>query len=135
MAAGLLTDGGERFAHGLIAVAIAEDLPRTERERLHREAARALIAGHADGRLVACHLMECGPQADPEVSAYLQCAATNAARLGLPQAAAAYLERALDEGAPGDDRGKLLARLGTRGVRRRTAGRAPAPARGATRSA
>ena len=113
LAAGLLAGGGERFAHDLIAVVIAEDLARTERERLHREAARALIAAHADGRLVACHLMECGPQADPEVSEYLQCAASEAARLGLPQMAAAYLERALAEGAPGDDRGKLLARLGT----------------------
>ena len=45
LAAGLLGPGGERFAHGLIAGAIARRTsPRTERERLHREAARALMA-------------------------------------------------------------------------------------------
>ena len=109
LAAGLLAAGGERFAHGLIAAAIADDLARTERERLHRAAALALLAARADSRLIAGHLLECGPQADPAVSACLQ----EAARLAPPRAAAAYLERALAEGAPGDDRGQLLARLGT----------------------
>ena len=97
----------------MIAAAIVEDLSRTERERLHREAARALIDGRADARLVASHLLECGPQADPEVSEYLLTAASEAAARGVPRAAAAYLERALSERAPGDDRGTMLAQLGT----------------------
>src|SRR6185503_19395365 len=105
--------GGDRFAHGLIAVAIAEDLARTERERLHREAARALMDCDAEPGVIACHLLECGPQADPEVSDLLLRAAADAARAGVPRAAAAYLERALLERAPGDDRGRILARLGT----------------------
>src|SRR3954449_9565380 len=104
---------GARFAHGLIAVAIAEDLPRTERERLHREAARALMDCGAEPGVVASHLLECGPQSDPEVSELLLRAANDASRGGVPRAAAAYLERALEERAPGDDRGKILARLGT----------------------
>jgi DNA-binding CsgD family transcriptional regulator len=108
-AAGLLTEGESRFAHGLIAAAIADGLARTERERLHREAARALMAVRADCRLVASHLLECGPQADPAISECLQ----EAARHAEPQVAAAYLERALAEGVPGEDRGELLARLGT----------------------
>ena len=62
---------GERFAHGLIAAAIEEDLPGTECERLHREAARALMAGRADADVVASHLLQCGPQGDAEVSALL----------------------------------------------------------------
>ena len=113
LAAGLLDPGGDRFAHGLIAVAIAEDLARTERERLHREAARALMDCDAEPGVIACHLLECGPQADPEVSDLLLRAAADAARAGVPRAAAAYLERALLERAPGDDRGRILARLGT----------------------
>jgi len=113
LAAGLLASGGARFAHGLIAVAIAEDLPRTERERLHREAARALMNARADADLVACHLLECGPRADPEVSAHLVRAASAAAQRGAPHAAAAYLERALEERAPSDDRGQMLAQLAT----------------------
>jgi hypothetical protein len=111
--AGLLDAGGKRFAHPLIAAAITEELTPTERERLHREAARALMAVGADARLVASHLLECSPHSDPEVSEYLRSAAEAAIAAGLPQAAAMYLERALEERAPGDDRGKMCAQLGT----------------------
>ncbi len=112
-AAGLLGPGGERFAHGLIAVAIAGDLRGNDRERLHSEAARALMAGRADDDVVASHLLACGPQADPAMSALLVRAALAAARRGAPHTAAAYLERALLERAPGDDRGQMLAQLAT----------------------
>ena len=111
VAAGLLAEDGVRFAHGLIATVITDDLPCTEQERLHGEAARALMAVRADPRLIAGHLLRCAPQADPAVSACLQ----DAARIAEPAAAAAYLERALAECAPGDDRWTLLARLGTAG--------------------
>jgi hypothetical protein len=67
----------------------------------------------ADTKLVASHLLECGPQADPDVSEQLLRAASAAAEQGVPRAAAAYLERALEERAPGDDRGHMLALLGT----------------------
>jgi DNA-binding CsgD family transcriptional regulator len=113
VAAGLLAAGGERFAHRLIPGVIASDLARAERERLHMAAARALMAGRADARLVASHLLECGPQADPEISEQLRSAAGAAVSQGAPHAAAAYLERALDECAPGDDRATMLAQLGT----------------------
>jgi DNA-binding CsgD family transcriptional regulator len=112
-AAGLLGPDGERLAHGLVAAAIEEDLTGTECERMHREAARALVAGRADADLVACHLLQCGPQADPDVSGLLVQAAATAARRGGPHTAAAYLERALLEHAPGDDRGRMLAQLAT----------------------
>ena len=75
IAAGLLAEDGMRFAHGLIATVIAEDLRCTERERLHGEAARALMAVRADPRLIAGHLLRVRPQADPAVSACLQDAA------------------------------------------------------------
>ena len=113
VAAGLLGSGGARFAHHLIASAIGDDLPRGRRERLHRETARALMATGADDDSVACHLLRCGADADPEVSALLRRAAADAARHGAPHTAAAYLERALKERAPGDDRGRLLAELAT----------------------
>ncbi len=113
VAAGLLGSGGARFAHHLIASAIGDDLPRGRRERLHRETARALMATGADDDSVASHLLRCGADADPEVSALLRRAAADAARHGAPHTAAAYLERALKERAPGDDRGRLLAELAT----------------------
>jgi DNA-binding CsgD family transcriptional regulator len=113
VAAGLLGFGGTRFAHHLIASAIRDDLPGGRRERLHHEAARALMATGADDDSVASHLLRCGADADPEVSALLRRAAAEAARNGAPHTAAAYLERALSERAPGDDRGRLLAELAT----------------------
>ncbi|HEX6619407.1 MAG TPA: LuxR C-terminal-related transcriptional regulator, partial [Solirubrobacteraceae bacterium] len=113
LAAGMLDPDGESLAHGLVAAAVQEDLTGTECERMHREAARALMAGHAEADLVACHLLQCRPQADPDVSGLLVQAAATAARRGAPHTAAAYLERALGEHAPGDDRGRMLAQLAT----------------------
>jgi DNA-binding CsgD family transcriptional regulator len=113
LAAGLLAPDGDGFAHGLIAVAIAEDLAGTERARLHLEAARVLMASRADADVIASHLLQCGPQADPDVSALLRRAASAAEQRGAPHTAAAYLERALEERAAGDDRGRMLAQLAT----------------------
>ena len=113
LAAGLLDPDGEHLAHGLVATAVEEDLSGSECERMHRQAARALMAAHADPDLVACHLLQCRPQADADVSGLLRQAAATAARRGAPHTAAAYLERALQEHAPGDDRGHMLAQLAT----------------------
>jgi DNA-binding CsgD family transcriptional regulator len=113
LAAGLLAPDGERLAHGLVAAAVLEDLTRTECERMHHEAARALMAAHAQTDLVACHLLQCRPQGDPDVSAVLVKAAETAALRAAPHSAAEYLERALREHAPGDDRGRMLAQLAT----------------------
>jgi DNA-binding CsgD family transcriptional regulator len=111
--AGLLDAGGERFAHGLIAAAISEDLTRHERERLHREAARALMTSGAETDVIASHLVQCAPQGDGDVSGLLVKAALDAAGRGAPHTAAAYLQRALDERAPGDDRSWMLSRMAT----------------------
>ena len=117
VAAGLLVRdlsayGADRFAHCLIASAVVSSLSRGERERAHRAAARGLLATGADDELVAGHLLESGPNADPAVSASLSRAASAAAERGEPHAAAAYLERALQERASGDHRGRMLAQLG-----------------------
>jgi DNA-binding CsgD family transcriptional regulator len=112
-AAGLLAAGGKRFAHDLVAAAIGEDLAPAARERLHRETARALMAAGADSDTVASHLLQCGPQDDPEISQLLRRAAAAAASRGAPHTAAAYLERALCEHAPGDDRASMLTQLAT----------------------
>ena len=71
------------------------------------------MAARADADVVASHLLQCRPQADAEVSGLLVQAAATAARRGAPHTAAAYLERALHEHAPGDDRGRMLAQLAT----------------------
>jgi len=112
-AAGLLAIDDDRFAHRLIAAAIRDHLPGTERERLHREAARALIGCGASAEVVARHLLRCRPRSDPAVSDALTRAAGAAVKRGAPETAAAYLERALEERAPGDERGQMLAQLAT----------------------
>ena len=112
-AAGLLASGRRQFAHNLIAAAIREDLPAGDRERLHRQAARALSEAGAPPETAARHLLHCGPQSDAEVSGLLWQAASDAAERGAPRAAARYLERAVDERALGDDRGRMLAQLAT----------------------
>lgn len=113
LSAGLLTPAGDRLAHGLVASAIADDLPRSERERLHRAAADALLAAGAPADLVAGHLLRCRPAGDAHVSTLLRDAAERAWRQGAPHTAAAYLRRALEERAPGDERARLLALLAT----------------------
>jgi DNA-binding CsgD family transcriptional regulator len=109
--AGLLGPDADGLAHALIAAAILENLPGAESERLHRDAARSLSADGAQSDVVAGHLLRCAPDGDRTASAVLREAATNALRRGAPDAAAAYLQRAVDERAPGDDRGRLLAAL------------------------
>jgi DNA-binding CsgD family transcriptional regulator len=109
--AGLLGPDARGLAHALIAAAILENLPRAESERLHRDAAHTLLAEGAGSDVVAGHLLQCAPDGDPAATAVLQEAATNALGRGAPHAAAVYLQRALDERAPGDDRGQLLAAL------------------------
>ncbi len=84
-AAGLLAPDGLRFVHGLVAAALVEDLSHTERERLHREAARMLAETDASPDAVAAHLLECGPHGDPEVTDQLVRAAADARRAGTPR--------------------------------------------------
>ena len=100
-ACGLCT--GWRFVHGLIGRGVRNEMPPAERERLHRAAAAA--GGSAR------HLLRCGPVGDPQAAAMLREAAAGATRRGAPHAAAAFLERALLERAPGDDRAAMLAQL------------------------
>ena len=110
-AAGLLNPDGDGIAHPLIAVAIRDGMAPAERERLHRESARALIALGSPPEDIAGHVLHTRPHEDPESSEWLRVAAARAVRRGAPCAAVAYLERALAERAPGDDRGRLLADL------------------------
>ena len=110
-AAGFLRADGNDIAHELIASAIRDELTSAERERLHRESARALIELGASNEVVARHLLECRPQGDADISDWLERAGADAARRGAPDTASIYLERALEERAPVADRGRLSANL------------------------
>ena len=114
LAAAGLCDDGWRFPHPVLAAAVRSEIPPTEREALHRAAAAVLIARQAPERRIADHLVHAGPARDGDVSATLRRAAAAASADGAPTAAAAYLERALAERAPDEDRAELLADLGLR---------------------
>jgi DNA-binding CsgD family transcriptional regulator len=110
-AAGLLRPDGRGLAHALIAAAIMEGLPGAEAERLHRTAADTLRSDGAPDDIVASHLLQTGPHGDSVATGVLEAAAADAARRGASHTATAYLERALAERGPADDRSRLLALL------------------------
>ena len=88
----------------------------------------------ADADVIASHLLHCGPAGRPRGQRAAAAARPPTRRSAArPHTAAAYLERALRERAPGDDRGRMLSQLAHRRVRRRSARFARAPARGAAR--
>lgn len=113
MAAGLLGPDGDGIAHELIATMIRDELAPAERERLHRESARALIEVGATSEVVARHLLHSRPRGDSKISDWLGRAGADAVQRGAPDVAITYLERALEERAPAADRGRLLANLAT----------------------
>ena len=110
-AAGLVRPDGDGMAHELIATTIMDDLTPAERERLHRESARALIEAGASSDVVARHLLKCQPQGDADTSDWLERAGAEAVQRGAPGTAVTYLERALEERAPMASRGRVLANL------------------------
>ena len=114
LAAAGLCDDDWRFVHPLLATAVRSEIPPAERDALHRGAAAVLIARHAPERRIAYHLVHAGPERDGDVSATLRKAAAAASAAGEPTEATRYLERALAERAPDEDRAELLAELGLR---------------------
>jgi len=109
--AGLMLPDHDGTAHELIARAIRDDLAPAERERLHRQSARALIELGATTEVVAHHLLQCRPHGDAEFSEWLERAGEDAVERGAPGAAVTYLERALAERPAVAGRGRLLANL------------------------
>ena len=112
-AAGLLCRDRDAFAHQLVGDAIRDALAPAERDRLHRDGARTLLELGGPAEHLAGNALRSRPQSDPDLSKLLRRAARRASRRGAPSTAAEFLERALGERAPGDDRGELLASLAT----------------------
>jgi DNA-binding NarL/FixJ family response regulator len=102
-AAGLLDagplDGGRELslAHPLIAAALYAGMPAGERSVRHAAAARLLAVEGADPEPIGLHLLHTEPGADPRTVQVLRASAARASVRGAPQAAAAFLRRALAE--------------------------------------
>ena len=101
------------FVHALVRDAVYHELSPSERELEHERAAKALADLGAAPEIVAGHLLAVPPRGEPWVADVLLQAGGLATHRGDPASAVAYLRRALDERAPGQDRPRLLLELGS----------------------
>jgi DNA-binding CsgD family transcriptional regulator len=118
--AALLDDSDElRFAHPLVARAVASTISAGERSEGHSEAARLLLEAGAPLDACAVHLLASRPGADEWVTSLLGRAASAAISRGAPAEAVGYLKRALAEPPPPERRAALMLELGSAQVRMR----------------
>ena len=87
-----------RFVHPILRAAVYDDLPAGARAEAHGRAASLLAAEGADPDAVAAHLLLSSPAGGRQVVAQLRFAASRALTRGAPENAAAYFQRALEEG-------------------------------------
>lgn len=99
------------FIHPIVRTAVYEQLAPGARSRSHSGAAQLLAAEHVPPELVAAHLLHCEPVADGRACELLREAARAAHVRGAPEAAAAYLRRALEEPPTPDARTDILLEL------------------------
>ena len=117
-AAGILEPGRPwRFIHPLVRNAVYADLPHAELAAAHLRAARLLRERGAESERVAIHLLATDAGADPDVVETLDAAAGRALDRLAPEAAIAYLRRALAESPEAGARRGLLRRLVTASFR------------------
>jgi DNA-binding CsgD family transcriptional regulator len=88
------------FFHPIIRAAVHDEMLAGERSRAHRRAAELLAADQAPLQQVALHAVACERLGDDQVVEWLRQAAHEARSSGAPDAAARYLDRALQEPPP-----------------------------------
>jgi DNA-binding CsgD family transcriptional regulator/tetratricopeptide (TPR) repeat protein len=100
------------FRHPVVRSAVLESMTVGERMRLHRHAAEVLLVAGAPPERAATYLTSTLPDADLFVVDVLRRAAQRSLSQGAPEAAVAYLRRALEEPPQTDQRLDLLGELG-----------------------
>jgi len=85
------------FIHPVVRTSVLESMGAADRVRAHRRAAEALLEAGALPEQSAAHLLQTIPDHDSFVVATLRLAAERSLAHGAPQAAVAYLRRALAE--------------------------------------
>jgi DNA-binding CsgD family transcriptional regulator len=101
------------FAHPLLASAVYADVGTGERAALHRRAAEILRGEDIAPERVAAHLLPSPGTGESWVVDVLSAAAGRALTLGMPESAASYLRRALEEPPSPAARAAILRQLGT----------------------
>jgi DNA-binding CsgD family transcriptional regulator len=109
----LRTDSPLEFVHPVVRTAIYEAMGGGARIDAHRRAAVLVLEGGALPQQAAAHLMLTEPTDDPFVVTTLRQAAERSIGEGAPDAAAAYLSRALIEPPAPEQRIAVLSELGT----------------------
>jgi len=108
----LRTDGPLEFTHPVLRTSVYETMGAGSRIAAHKRAAVLVLEAGSLPEQAAAHLMLTEPAGDEFVVTTLSQAAGRAIAEGAPDAAAAYLSRALAE-PPADQRGTVLSGLGT----------------------
>jgi DNA-binding CsgD family transcriptional regulator len=101
------------FAHPLLASAVYADVGTGERAALHRRAAEILRGEDIAPERVAAHLLPSAGTGEAWVVDILTAVASRALTLGMPESAASYLRRALEEPPGPGARSAILRALGT----------------------
>ena len=100
------------FTHPVVRTAVLEDMRVHERTEAHRRAAEILLERGALPEQAATYLLRTAPAGDLFVVDTLRQAAERSVAEGAPEAAAAYLRRALDEPPAREERAGILGDLG-----------------------
>jgi DNA-binding CsgD family transcriptional regulator len=102
-----------RFLHPVVRAAIYDDLPLSDREHAHAQAAQLLAEHGAPAEQVCAHLLLAPPAGRAVVITELRQAARQALAQGAADTAAAYLRRALQEPPAPTERAEVLYELGS----------------------
>jgi DNA-binding CsgD family transcriptional regulator len=100
------------FSHPVVRTAVLEDMNAGERMRAYRRAAEVLLESGALPEQAATYLVPTIPDHDGFVVATLRQAAQRSRAQGAPEAAVAYLRRALNEPPESQERREVLGELG-----------------------
>ena len=105
------------FVHPLVRAAVETELPAGERAAGHERAAQVLAKAGAPADRIALHLMVAPSRGDPSSVQTLRRAGADAIARGAPDAALAFLRRALAEPPSAEDQAAVAHELGVAALR------------------
>jgi DNA-binding CsgD family transcriptional regulator len=101
-----------RFAHPIVRTIVYQEVPPATKARMHERASRLLSERGAEAEVVAVHLLATDPKGERRTVELLVTAARDDLARGVPESAAAFLRRAVEEGETQGGDAALLRELG-----------------------